>query len=53
VAASSGLANAVDAFFDAVLVMTDDPETRKTRLGLLASVVRLGEHPLDWSELRL
>ena len=33
-----GLRPAIDAFFEGVMVMDEDPATRKRRLGLLAAV---------------
>jgi glycyl-tRNA synthetase beta chain len=42
---------AVDAFFDKVMVMADDPEVRATRLHLLASVQRLFLEVADLSRL--
>jgi glycyl-tRNA synthetase len=41
----------VNAFFDQVLVMADDPAVKANRLGLLASVYHLAEHYLDWAQL--
>ncbi|GIH11213.1 glycine--tRNA ligase [Rhizocola hellebori] len=53
VSASHELPDAVDDFFDALLVMAEDPAVRATRIGLVASVAELGDGVLDWSELRL
>lgn len=36
-------------FFDETLVMAEDPQLRATRLGLLASVLRLAPRGLDWA----
>jgi len=36
--AVAGLAEEIHAFFDAVMVMADDPALRRSRLGLLASI---------------
>src|SRR5690606_39061794 len=36
--AASTLVGPINAFFDAVLVMADDPAVRAARLGLLASI---------------
>ena len=49
-AASAGLPEAVEAFFDGVRVMDDDPAVRERRLGLLARLAALGGD-LDWSAL--
>jgi glycyl-tRNA synthetase len=43
----------VNAFFDEVFVMADDPALRAARLGLLATVRDLGADLLDWPQLRL
>jgi glycyl-tRNA synthetase len=43
----------VNAFFDDVYVMADDPALRAARLGLLATVRDLGATLLDWPQLRL
>jgi glycyl-tRNA synthetase len=43
----------VNAFFDEVFVMADDPALRAARLGLLATVRDLGADLLDWPHLRL
>jgi len=51
-AVSDELPSAVDNFFDTVLVMADDPSIRTNRIGLVATVARLGDRVLDWSELR-
>ena len=48
--ALAGLRDPVDAFFDSVMVMTDDPETRANRLALLRS---LRELFLDVADLSL
>ncbi|GAA2552203.1 glycine--tRNA ligase [Winogradskya consettensis] len=42
----------VNAFFDEVFVMAEDPAVRAARLGLLASIRDLGTTVLDWSQLR-
>ncbi len=49
-AASAGLPETVEAFFDTVHVMDDDPAVRGRRLGLLARLAALGGD-LDWSAL--
>ena len=45
------LAGPVNAFFDTILVMTDDPGLREARLGLLASIEDLAAPVLDWAAL--
>jgi glycyl-tRNA synthetase len=47
------LTGPVNAFFDEVFVMADDPALRAARLGLLATVRDLGAGLLDWPQLRL
>jgi len=47
------LTGPVNAFFDDVFVMADDPALRAARLGLLATVRDLGAGLLDWPQLRL
>jgi glycyl-tRNA synthetase len=47
------LTEAVNAFFTDVLVMSDDPQLRAARLGLLASVAQLGAPVLAWEQLHL
>ncbi|HBI56995.1 MAG TPA: glycine--tRNA ligase subunit beta, partial [Firmicutes bacterium] len=42
---------AVDAFFDALMVMAEDPEIRRTRLALLAAVVALMDGIADLSKI--
>ena len=42
---------AVDAFFDALMVMAEDPEIRRTRLALLAAVVALMNGIADLSKI--
>jgi len=41
----------VNAFFDDVLVMAEDPELRKARLGLLATINSIADGVLDWRAL--
>jgi glycyl-tRNA synthetase len=53
VAASRDLPDAVDEFFNAVLVMADDPKIRAARVGLVATVADLGSEALNWQELSL
>ncbi|WP_436529940.1 glycine--tRNA ligase [Actinoplanes sp. HUAS TT8] len=53
VAATRGLVEPVNTFFDDVLVMADDPAIRAARLGLLVAVRDLGDGLLDWPQLRL
>ena len=50
--ALSGLRGAVDAFFDQVLVMTDDPALRAARLQLLASIRQQFREIADVSKLQ-
>ncbi|HTT50447.1 MAG TPA: glycine--tRNA ligase [Streptosporangiaceae bacterium] len=45
------LTGPVNAFFDEILVMTDDPGQRAARLGLLASISDLAAPVLDWAAL--
>lgn len=49
--AMADLRPAVDAFFDAVMVMAEDQEVRRTRLALLAAVVDLMEGIADLSKI--
>ncbi|MGH3489560.1 MAG: glycine--tRNA ligase [Actinopolymorphaceae bacterium] len=49
--AAAALVGPVNAFFDAVLVMAEDPATRAARLGLLASIRDLAAPVLDWDAL--
>jgi glycyl-tRNA synthetase len=43
----------VAAFFDAVLVMADDPQLRAARLGLLAAIKEWAASVLDWQAISL
>ena len=45
------LRNAVDAFFDSVMVMADDPALRANRLALLKRMQGLFMHVADLSRL--
>lgn len=45
------LVDAVNIFFDNVLVMSEDPAVRANRLGLLAGVRDLAEGIVDWESL--
>ena len=45
------LRKAVDAFFDGVMVMADDPAVRANRLALLARIQSLFLHAADLSRL--
>ncbi|MFF7353200.1 glycine--tRNA ligase [Streptomyces filipinensis] len=45
------LVDAVNTFFDDVLVMAEDPGVRANRLGLLAAVRDLAEGIIDWEAL--
>jgi glycyl-tRNA synthetase len=49
---SGTLVGAIDAFFDGVMVMDQDPAVRANRLALLATVLRLAEPVLAWAELK-
>jgi glycyl-tRNA synthetase len=48
---ASALTGPVNAFFDAVLVMSGDPRQRAARLGLLAAIRDLAAPVLDWDAL--
>jgi glycyl-tRNA synthetase len=48
---AEALVEPIDAYFDAVLVMADDPAVRASRLGLLAAVRDLVADVLDWREI--
>ncbi|HEU5159755.1 MAG TPA: glycine--tRNA ligase [Streptosporangiaceae bacterium] len=50
-AAALPLAEPIDAYFDEVLVMADDPAVRANRLGLLAAIRDLVANVLDWREV--
>lgn len=51
-AAAAGVLTApVNTFFDDVLVMAEDPEVRRARLGLLAAIRDLAAPVLDWQAL--
>jgi len=50
-AAAGALTGPVDAFFDEVLVMAEDPAIRAARLGLLAAIRDLAAPVLDWQAL--
>ena len=45
------LVDPVNAFFDDILVMADDPEVRAARLGLLAAALELAPKTVDWQAL--
>jgi glycyl-tRNA synthetase len=51
VAAASGLTGPVNTFFDEVLVMAEDPDVKRARLGLLAAIRDLAAPVLDWQAL--
>ncbi len=51
--AISAMAQPIDAFFDAVMVMDEDPKVRANRLGLLKSVDALTKAVADFSKLVL
>lgn len=48
----AGLRDAVDAFFDSVKVMDDDPAVRANRLALLATISGLFMETADISKLQ-
>ncbi len=50
-AATAGLTAPINAFFDAVMVLAEDPAVRAARVGLLASVNQLSAGILDWKAL--
>ncbi len=50
-AVGAGLVGPINAFFDAVLVMADDPAVRANRLGLLAAVRDLADGVVGWEAL--
>ncbi|MER5750823.1 glycine--tRNA ligase [Streptomyces sp. NPDC002088] len=50
-AETGDLVDAVNSFFDDVLVMAEDPRVRANRLGLLAAVRDLAEGIIDWEAL--
>ena len=45
------LASVIDAYFDAVMVMADDPDLRRNRLGFLAAIRDLVSGLVDWREI--
>ena len=47
----AALCRPVDAFFDAVMVMHDDPKIRAQRLGLLSAIRELFMHTADLSRV--
>lgn len=49
--ALAGVRNAVDTFFDDVMVMTDEPVLRNNRLALLAQLEALMNRVADISKL--
>jgi glycyl-tRNA synthetase len=49
--AAAALVGPVNAFFDGVLVMADDPAIRAARLGLLATIRDMAAGVLDWQAL--
>ena len=52
-AAIGTMTSPINAFFDAVMVMDEDPAVRANRLGLLACVDRLVKTVADFSKLVL
>ncbi|MEV0719599.1 glycine--tRNA ligase [Asanoa sp. NPDC050611] len=51
--AAGKITEPVNTFFDEVYVMAEDPDLRRARLGLLATVRDLGAGILDWDHLRM
>jgi glycyl-tRNA synthetase len=49
--AAQPIVGPINTFFDAVLVMADDPQVRRQRLGLLATIRDLADGVLDWTQL--
>ncbi|MGH3803594.1 MAG: glycine--tRNA ligase subunit beta, partial [Pseudonocardiaceae bacterium] len=49
--AATALIDPINAFFDGVLVMAEDPDVRAARLGLLAAIRDLAATVLDWHTL--
>jgi glycyl-tRNA synthetase len=49
--ASANLVEALNVFFDEILVMAEDPSLRASRIGLLASARDLAPRYLDWGAL--
>ena len=47
----ASLRGRVDAFFDGVLVMAEDPKVRSNRLALLGNIAGLFEKFADFSKL--
>jgi glycyl-tRNA synthetase len=45
------LVDPVNTFFDDILVMAEDADLRKARLGLLATVLELAPETIDWQAL--
>ncbi|GAA1857483.1 glycine--tRNA ligase [Asanoa iriomotensis] len=51
--AAAKITEPVNTFFDEVYVMAEEPDLRRARLGLLATVRDLGAGILDWDHLRM
>ncbi|WP_260193237.1 glycine--tRNA ligase [Actinophytocola gossypii] len=51
VATASGLTAPINTFFDDILVMAEDQDVRRARLGLLAAIRDLAAPTLDWQAL--
>jgi glycyl-tRNA synthetase len=51
IAAAGELAGPINTFFEEILVMAEDPELRRARLGLLAAIRDLAAPVLDWQAL--
>ncbi|SDU64747.1 glycine--tRNA ligase [Jiangella alkaliphila] len=49
--AAAALADPVNAFFDDILVMAEDPAVRSSRLGLLATIGAHSPRTVDWAAL--
>ncbi|NEE01967.1 glycine--tRNA ligase [Phytoactinopolyspora halotolerans] len=49
--AGAMIVDPVNAFFDEILVMAEDPEVRAARLGLLATILARSPQTIDWAAL--
>lgn len=49
----AGLRPALDEFFEAVMVMVEDPELRAARLGLLMTIANMGNQLADFTKIVL
>jgi glycyl-tRNA synthetase len=52
VAAAEDIVAPIDAFFGEVFINAEDPDLRRDRLGLLASITQLAQQVIDWTELK-